>query len=310
MVASTVTLYGDLRSHFTNGDQVLVFSTSGQRLVTWVTSVPAYASGQTTFTISDQPAFTAEAIVDTINGQYAVAEWLSQALGFAAHTEGYSTIASGSQAHSEGNATVASGESAHAEGSYTTAAGQYTHAEGYYTTASAKGTHASGSYSLANKQFQRALASGRFADAGDSQYTEIVLRRATTNATPAELTLDGAAPSGTTEDTSNRFICAAGKTYACLVMIAARKSDGTSAFFLRQVLIKNVGGTVSLGGFGSDGRCGHQPGRLDAAGHHGGRHEQVPCHYRHRGGQHQHPLVGHHPGPRDQVLRGDPTDAR
>jgi hypothetical protein len=92
------------------------------------------------------------------------------------------------------------------------------------------------------------LASGRFADAGDAQYTETVLRRATTNATPAELTLDGAAPSGTTEETSNRFICATGKTYACLIMIAARKSDGTSAFFLRQVLIKNVSGTVSLEG--------------------------------------------------------------
>ena len=62
------------------------------------------------------------------------------------------------------------------------------------------------------------------------------------------LTRDGAAPSGTTEETSNRFICATGKTYACLVIVAARKSDGTSAFFLRQVVIKNVGGTVSLEG--------------------------------------------------------------
>jgi hypothetical protein len=66
--------------------------------------------------------------------------------------------------------------------------------------------------------------------------------------TPAELTIDGAAPSGTIENTSNRFICAMGKTYACLVMIAARKSDGTSAFFLRQVLVKNVSNTVSLDG--------------------------------------------------------------
>ncbi len=86
------------------------------------------------------------------------------------------------------------------------------------------------------------------AAAGDSQYTEIVLRRATTNETPAELTIDGAAPTGTTENTSNRFICATGKTYACLVMIAARQSDGTSAFFLRQVVVKNVSGTVSLEG--------------------------------------------------------------
>ena len=105
-----------------------------------------------------------------------------------------------------------------------------------------------GSNAHANKQYQRALSSGRFAASGDSQYTETVLRRATLDTTPAELTIDGAAPSGTIENTSNRFICAMGKTYACLVMIAARKSDGTSAFFLRQVLVKNVSNTVSLDG--------------------------------------------------------------
>ena len=74
------------------------------------------------------------------------------------------------------------------------------------------------------------------------------MRRATTNDTPAELTILGNTPSGTSEATSNRFICASGKTYACLVQLAAREDDGTSAFFLRQVLIKNVGGTVSLEG--------------------------------------------------------------
>jgi hypothetical protein len=31
-------------------------------------------------------------------------------------------------------------------------------------------------------------------------------------------------------------------------MIAGRRSDGTSAFFLRQVLIKSIGSTVSLDG--------------------------------------------------------------
>jgi hypothetical protein len=128
------------------------------------------------------------------------------------------------------------------------ATGSNAHAEGESTTASAQGAHASGNYSTANKLYQRALSSGRFMTSGDSQYTEIVLRRATSDATPTELTIDGATPSGTIESTSNRFICATGKTYACLVMIAGRRSDGTSAFFLRQVMIKSIGSTVSLDG--------------------------------------------------------------
>ncbi len=248
VVDSTVTISGDARSRFAQWDGVLLFNSGGQRLETGIASVPAYANGVTTFSIYEQPAFTAECIVDTSEGQLAFAEGCSRAIGPFAHAEGYCTLASGPQAHCEGNSTVASAESAHAEGSYTTAGAQYAHAEGYYSSASAKAAHAGGYYSVANKQFQRALASGRFASDGDSQYTEIVLRRATSNATPAALTLDGATPSGTTEETSNRFICATGKTYACLVMIAARKSDGTSAFFLRQVLVKNVSGTVSLEG--------------------------------------------------------------
>jgi hypothetical protein len=248
LVGGTVTISGDVRSHFNNSDNVLVFRSTGEYLSTYVTSVPAYGSGVTTFTIAAQPGFTAERIVDTMIGQYAFAEGGSRATASYAHAEGSSTLASGPYSHAEGRLATASGDSSHAEGNYTTASAQYAHAEGYYTTASAKGAHGSGYYSTANKQYQRALAAGRFAAAGDCQYTETVLRRATTDATPAELTIDGAAPSGTTENTSNRFILATGKTYACLVMIAARKSDGVSAFFLRQVVVKNVSGTVSLEG--------------------------------------------------------------
>jgi hypothetical protein len=248
IVNATVTISGDVRSHFANGHGALVFNSTGDRLQTSVTSVPAYANGVTTFTIGAQPAFTAQYIVDTSVGQRAFAEGNSQATGDYAHAEGSSTLASGAYAHTEGYSATAAGSTAHAEGGQTAASAQYAHAEGYYTSASATAAHASGYYSTANKQYQRALASGRFAANGDSQYTELVLRRATTNATPLELTIDGAAPTGTTENTSNRFICATGKTYACLAMIAARKSDGTSAFFIRQVLIKNVSGTVSLEG--------------------------------------------------------------
>jgi len=248
LVASTITVAGDARSMFSAWGDVLLFDSRGRRMQTGIASAPVYANGKTSFDIHEPPDFAAEWVVDVTIGQFAFAEGNSQATGELAHAEGAYTQAGGAYAHSEGNSTVSSGEAAHAEGYYTTASAHYAHAEGYYTSASARAAHAGGYYSSANKQFQRALASGRFADAGDAQYTEIVLRRATSNATPTELTIDGVAPMGSTENTSNRFIVAAGKTYACLVIVAARKSDGTSAFFLRQVLIKNVGGTVSLEG--------------------------------------------------------------
>ena len=241
---TTVTISGDARSRFTNGDSVMFWSLSGAAGSTasqqkTVSSVPSYAGGNTTFSISSalNPAHTSGRVASQNKGRYA-------------HAEGNVNSVLSDSAHAEGsnNSVAASSTSAHVEGDHNTASANYTHAEGYYTTASAQGAHASGYYSAANKQYQRALASGRFAAAGDSQYTEIVLRRATANETPAELTIDGAAPSGTTENTSNRFICATGKTYACLIMLAARKSDGTSAFFLRQVVVKNVSGTVSLEG--------------------------------------------------------------
>jgi len=241
---TTVTISGDVRSHFASGESVVFWSLTGAdgskaAQQKTVASAPAYSGGSTTFSISSvlNPAHT--------NGRVA-----SQSKAIYAHAEGYSNNVLSNSAHAEGsyNSVATSSTSAHVEGSYTTASANYTHAEGYYSTASAQGAHAGGYYSTANKQYQRSLASGRFAAAGDCQYSEIVLRRATSDDTPAELTINGSAPSGTTENTSNRFIIPTDKTVACLVIIAARQSDGTSAFFLRQVLVKNVSGTVSLEG--------------------------------------------------------------
>ena len=180
-------------------------------------------------------------------GSHAEGEW-TQANGDGSHAEGESAQAGGYGAHAEGLVTNAGGDGAHAEGTETQAEGYASHAEGDSTRALGNGSHAEGSASMAGKSCQRAHASGLFAVVGDAQHTELVLRRTTTTATPAELTIDGAPPGGTTESVSNRFICAAGKTYACVVQLAARAADGTSAFFFRQVLIKNVGGTVSLVG--------------------------------------------------------------
>lgn len=236
-----VTISGNATTRFTIGDTVLFTNLSGASGSTapqqrTITSSPMYVMA-TSFSINAalNPAHTSGKVVSFNKGRYG-------------HAEGNSNTVASDSGHAEGSNNTVSGASAHAEGNYTTSSAQYAHAEGYYATASAQGAHAGGYYSAANKQYQRALSSGRFSVSGDSQYTEIVLRRATADDVPTELTIDGAAPSGTVENSSNRFLCVTGKTYACLVMIAARKSDGASAFFLRQVLVKNVTNTVSLEG--------------------------------------------------------------
>ena len=302
VVGTTVTISGDVRSRFNQGESVLLYNSSGDRLQTGIAGALVYENNVTTFEIYESPNFTVEYIVDTDLGACAFAEGNSQATGYASHAEG-SSIATVDFAHAEGYSTNSTGAATHSEGSYTSASGHSAHAEGYYSSASAKAAHAGGYYSVANKQFQRALSSGRFAEGGDSQYTEIVLRRATTDATPAELTIDGSAPSGTTEETSNRFICATGKTYACLVMIAARKIGRHIGILPPSSTYQERKRHGLVGRRGADGRRGHQPSRLDSAGRHGRRHQQVACNYRYRRGQHQHLLVGDRSGTRDQVLR-------
>jgi len=120
--------------------------------------------------------------------------------GANAATEGFGTIASGENSHAEGSATIASASSAHAEGTGTTASGSYgshaegdvttasgeaAHAEGRSTVAAAQWSHAKGYYSNADKIGQMAHAIGRFGSNGDAQYSRMVGRRATVDATPA-----------------------------------------------------------------------------------------------------------------------------
>ena len=67
------------------------------------------------------------------NGYAAHAEgYTSLAVGCGAHSEGMLTKAIGSGAHSEGYRTIAKAGSSHAEGSYSETTGSYAHAEGKY----------------------------------------------------------------------------------------------------------------------------------------------------------------------------------
>ena len=64
--------------------------------------------------------------------------------GYAAHAEGYGTVASGAMSHAEGNGTKASGIMSHAEGNQTNASAASSHAEGYNTITHGNDSHAEG----------------------------------------------------------------------------------------------------------------------------------------------------------------------
>jgi hypothetical protein len=79
-----------------------------------------------------------------------------------------------------------------------------------------------------------------FAAQGDAQRVEFILRNKTTTNAAVTLLLDGS---------SSRLTIPSGKILHATVHILGSKSDGTAvANYMRQVCIKNVGGTTSLVG--------------------------------------------------------------
>ena len=99
---------------------------------------------------------------------------------------------------------------------------------------------AHGVHSLGNRYAMRAFSGGRFAASGDAQAIECVLRNKTTTNSAVTLFLNGA---------SLRLTITSGKILHATIHILGSKSDGTAvANYMRQVCIKNVGGTTSLVG--------------------------------------------------------------
>ncbi len=162
------------------------------------------------------------------------------ASGQVAHAEGRATTASGGYAHAEGNDTVASANAAHAEGIYTDATSAQAHAEGYATLASGNHSHAQGQQSIAALYGEHAQASGRFAGNGDAQFSRVVMRIATTDATLTETFLDGADDLLTI---LNEY------AYGCTITVVGRQDTGVDNFMGRyHVLVRNNSETVSLVG--------------------------------------------------------------
>ena len=96
-----------------------------------------------------------------------------------------------------------------------------------------------------------AHANGQFSTAGDAQRGSVVMRRQTTDATPTNLSFDGAAPTGSTITSSTHFILLNNQTVSVGIRIVARSTSGTdNAKFLRDVLISrdaNAASTVVEG---------------------------------------------------------------
>ena len=148
---------------------------------------------------------------------------------------GYSAVIGGRYGVASNNQSLAGGGYNQATGESATAVG------GDENTASAAYSSVVGGFrAVANRYGMDARASGRFAAAGDCQRVQFVLRNKTTTNSAVTLFLDGS---------STRLTIPSGKILHATVHIIGSKSDGSAvASYMRQVIIKNVGGTTSLVG--------------------------------------------------------------
>jgi hypothetical protein len=151
---------------------------------------------------------------------------------------GSSLAVSGGQSVVIGTSSSATGPQAIAIGQYCSGGGQGSCAIGYNASSTATVSFATGWRSVASHYGSQAHASGYFAAQGDAQRVVILLRCKTTTNTAVEMATDGV---------SARFFIASGRIFSGLLNIHGIKSDGTaSAHYIRQVSVKNVGGTTSL----------------------------------------------------------------
>jgi hypothetical protein len=157
---------------------------------------------------------------------------------------GENNTTSGNDAISGGNSNVASGVASVALGFNATASGNYSFAMGQRPTASgANGTVALGANTNATINGQFAFSSGRPSASGISQFTVFTLYGNTTTNSAVELF------AGADQGGAVRFSIPSGHVMTGLVHIVGSKSDGAAvASYMRQVTIKNVGGTTSLVG--------------------------------------------------------------
>lgn len=110
------------------------------------------------------------------------------------------------------------------------------------TASDSYSTISGGRYSLADHYAEFAHASGEFAATGDAQYSRMVLRRQTTDATPSELSADGFAPTGT-----DRLSLADDSGYQFHIQVIARDTSGTDSAWwdIRGCIVRSSGAATT-----------------------------------------------------------------
>lgn len=143
-----------------------------------------------------------------------------------------SSVAGGSSNTASTNAYGAVGG-----GQSNVASGTYSHIPGgQFNAADASGSMASGIYAATKGIIgNQARASGRFSAAGDAQRASLVVRRATTNATPADLTSD--ANSG---GTNNQLILENNEAAFAKVRVVARSSADRAAWEIDALIYRGA----------------------------------------------------------------------
>lgn len=141
----------------------------------------------------------------------------------------FSSVAGGelNTVNTSSHGTVAGGKSNAVTGLYAaigggdvnTASGANAFVVGSNNTGSGAYSTAAGVFAIAANYGENAESSGRFAAAGDAQRSRLGARRATTDATPTELRLDGG---------STRLVLADNSCYRFTIEVAGLKSDGSA----------------------------------------------------------------------------------
>ena len=153
----------------------------------------------------------------------------------------YASVLSGQSNTASGNASAVTGTANTASSADSAVIG------GNFNTASAASSAVLGGvFAISNRIGQITQANGRFTTAGDAQRGTVVMRRQTTDATPALLSLDGAAPTGATITTSTHFILLNNQTCSIGIRIIARSTAGADhARFLREIVISRDANAAS-----------------------------------------------------------------
>lgn len=181
---------------------------------------------------------------NTASGTYSLTQgFFVTASGPGSASFGYICTSTGGQSFSSGAYANATAYGSAAFGTTVNANGQASFVAGENCTASVEASSSFGNQALSNKYSQQSHASGFFSTQGDAQYSRIIARNTTTNATQTNLFLDGS---------SARLTIPNNTTWVFNITISARRAtagDQSAGYTLTGVIDKGTtaGSTALVG---------------------------------------------------------------